>query len=127
MVTDEGLSDPFPLAVGQLPQIQDKADNNNIDWKANETDWTAQRFALPTVIEGGLPEDGHDFFRFRGKKGQRIVADIQCARLGSGIDTDLWLASLDRKYQEGVHLLFGDPADTPLFAVLPNDADYLLE
>ena len=125
VVTDEGLSDPFPLAVGQLPQIQDKADNNNIDWKANETDWTAQRFALPTVIEGGLPEDSHDFFRFRGKKGQRIVADIQCARLGSVIDTDLWLASLDRKYQEGVHLLFGDPADTPLFAVLPNDADYL--
>ena len=99
VVTDEGLSDPFPLAVGQLPQIQEKEDNNNIDWKANEADWTAQRITLPTVIEGGLPEDNHDYFRFRGKKGQRIVADIQCARLGSVIDTDLWLASLDRKYQ----------------------------
>ena len=126
VVTEEGLSDPFPLAVGQLPQIQEKEDNNNIDWQANEADWTAQRIALPTVIEGGLPKDDHDFFRFWGKKGQRIVADIQCARMGSGIDTDLWLASLDREYQEGVHLLSGDPADTPLLTVLPNDADYLL-
>jgi hypothetical protein len=27
VLTDEGLSDPFPLAVGQVPQIQEKGDN----------------------------------------------------------------------------------------------------
>ena len=137
VVTDDGLSDPFPLAVGQLPQIEEKEDNNNINAQANEADWTAQRITLPTVIEGGLPEDNHnffrfrgkkdnrDFFRFRGKKGQRIVADIQCARLGSGIDTDLWLGSLDREYSQSVNPRFEDQADTPFFTLLPNDADYL--
>ena len=71
VVTDDGLSDPFPLAVGQLPQIEEKEDNNNINAQANEADWTAQRITLPTVIEGGLPEDNHNFFRFRGKKDNR--------------------------------------------------------
>jgi hypothetical protein len=33
MLTDEGLSDPFPLAVGQLPQIQEKEDNNDVRWR----------------------------------------------------------------------------------------------
>jgi len=125
VLTDEGLSVPFPLAVGQLPQIQEKEDNNNIDLKANEADWTAQRIVLPTVIEGELPEGDYDYFRFQGQKGQRIVADILGARIGSGIDIDLHLGSLDRQYQATVHLLSGDPADTPLFGVLPSDGEYL--
>ena len=39
---------------------------------------------LPTVIEGRLPKDDHDIFRFRGKKGQRIVARLETAELGRG-------------------------------------------
>jgi hypothetical protein len=109
VLTDDGLSDPFALAVGQLPQVREKEDNDDIDKPA-------QRIALPAVIEGMLPERDYDNFRFRGKKGQQIVAQIECAGLGSDFEpSPIELVSLDRKFQSG------------LPAVLPKDDDYLFD
>jgi len=105
VLTDEGFSDPFPLAVGQLPQIQEKEDN----------DKAAQRVALPAVIEGLLPEGDYDNFRFQGKKGQRIVSYNECADLGSGFEPcPVGVVSLDRKYQSDLS-----------HWELPKDDDYL--
>ncbi len=110
VLTDEGLSNPFPLAIGQLPQVPEKEDNNDYNMKA-------QMVALPTVIEGRLPKEDHDNFRFRGKEGQRIVASLETAEIGSGIDADrLKLVSLDRQFHTGL----SDPS-----LKLPKDDDYL--
>lgn len=118
VLTDEGMSEPFPLAVGQLAVVHEKEDNDDVDK-------TAQWVTIPTVIEGRLPVKDHDNFRFGGKKGQRIVADLQSARIGSGVDAEFFMVSLDREFTTGVHPAMGDPADTPTFAVLPADGDYL--
>jgi len=124
VLTDEGLSDPFPLAVGQLPQIQEKEDNGYIGG-FKESKWNAQRIVVPTVVEGALRNGGdYDWFRFRGEARQRVFAKIQGAGIGSGIDVDLDLLSLDRKF---THLdrPAGEMASPPLFATLPANDDFL--
>ena len=84
--TDDGISNPFLLAVGQLPQVDEKEDNSTFE--------TAQSIPEPPlVVEGQVAANDVDFFRFHGKKGQLIVVDAQCARIGSGIDPTIRLTS----------------------------------
>ena len=60
--TDDGISNPFLLAIGQLPQIGEKEDNSTFE--------TAQKIPdPPLVVEGQVAGNDVDFFRFRGKKG----------------------------------------------------------
>ena len=109
VLTDEGLTAPFGLAVEQLPQTEEKEKNDDF-WK------TAQSIVLPTVIEGELPNGDHDSFLFQGKKGQRIVGAFETGELGSGIDvTSYSLLSPDRKFSGRLSLV---PSE------LPNDDDY---
>src|SRR5207302_9534 len=70
--TDEGLSNPFLFAVGQVPQVAEKEENSTFE--------TAQAVPSPVVVEGQAAGNDVDFFKFPGKKGQRIVVDAQCAR-----------------------------------------------
>ena len=78
--TDDGISNPFLLAVGQLPQVAEKEENSTFE--------TAQSIPdPPLVVEGQVAGNDVDFFRFHGKKGQLIVVDAQCAdRLGDRPD-----------------------------------------
>ena len=84
--TDDGISNPFLLAIGQLPQVTEKEDNSTFE--------TAQQVPdPPLVIEGQVAGNDVDFFQFRGKKGQLILIDAQCARIGSGIDPSIRLTT----------------------------------
>ena len=47
----------------------------------------------PLVVEGGVSGNDVDFYRFRGRKGQQIVVDAQCARIGSGLDPTIRLTT----------------------------------
>ena len=84
--TDDGLSNPFLFAVGQLPQVSEKEDNSTFE--------AAQALpALPLVVEGQAAGNDVDYFRFAGKKGQLVVVDAQCARIGSGVDPSIRLTT----------------------------------
>ncbi len=70
--TEDGVSNPFLFAVGQLPQVAEKEENSTFE--------LAQPIPEPPlVVEGKVAGNDVDFFRFRGRKGQRIVVDAQCA------------------------------------------------
>ena len=78
MQTDDGISNPFLLAVGQLPQVAEKEDNSTFE--------NAQKIPdPPLVVEGQSAGNDVDFFRFHGKKGQAIVVDAQCAGSDRGL------------------------------------------
>ena len=64
-----------------------------------------------------------------GRKGQRIVVDAQCARIGSGIDPTIRLttAAANRAYVASADDSPGLLTDARLTAVLPEDADYVVE
>ncbi len=117
--TDDGLSNPFLLAVGQVPQVGEKEDNSVFE--------TAQPVPSPVVVEGQLAGADVDFFRFPGKKGQRIVVDAQCARVGSGVDPQIRLTTAGRKFVESADDSPGLLTDARLTAVLPEDGDYVVE
>ena len=79
--TDDGISNPILLAIGQLPQVPEKEENSTFE--------TAQKVPdPPLVVEGQVAGNDVDFFQFHGKKGQMILVDAQCARIGSGIDPE---------------------------------------
>jgi hypothetical protein len=120
--TDDGISNPFLWSVGQLPQVEEKEDNSTFE--------TAQPIPeLPLVVEGQVAANDVDFFRFHGKKGQMILVDAQCVRIGSGIDPTIRLttASANRVYVASADDSPGLLTDARLTAVLPTDGDYVVE
>jgi len=120
--TDDGISNPFPFAVGQLPQVNEKEDNSVFE--------AAQSIPNPPlVVEGQVAGNDVDFFRFHGKRGQKLVVDAQCARIGSAIDPSIRLtkASATRAYVASADDSPGLVTDARLVAVLPEDTDYVVE
>jgi hypothetical protein len=120
--TDEGLSNPFLLAVGQLPQVAEKEDNGTFE--------AAQVLpAIPLVVEGQAAGNDVDYFKFAGKKGQWIVVDAQCARIGSGVDPTIRLttAASSRRFVASADDTPGLLTDARLVAELPEDTDYAIE
>ena len=120
--TDDGLSNPFLFAVGQLPQVGEKEDNTSFE--------AAQALpAPPLVVEGEAAGNDVDYFRFPGKKGQVVVVDAQCARIGSGMDPSIRLttASASRRFVASADDSPGLLTDARLIAELPEDTDYVVE
>jgi hypothetical protein len=120
--TDDGISNPFLLAVGQLPQIVEKEENSTFEMAQQIPD-------PPLVVEGQAAGNDVDYFRFRGKKGQAILVDAQCARIGSGIDPSIRLTAggASRTYVASADDSAGLATDARLTAVLPADGDYVVE
>ena len=87
VVTDWGVSNPILFAVGQVPQLPEVESNNTFD--------TAQPIPNPIVVEGECQGNDEDFFRFRGRKGDRVVVDALCCRIGSGVDPMIRLMTAD--------------------------------
>lgn len=117
--SDDGISNPFLFVVGQLPQVAEKEDNSTFE--------TAQAITIPAVIEGQSAGNDVDFFRFAGKKGQKIAVDAQCSRIGSGVDPTIRLTTASRAYVASADDSPGLLTDARLVAVLPEDTDYVVE
>jgi hypothetical protein len=120
--TDGGISNPFLLAVGQLPQVSEKEDNSTFQ--------AAQALPPPPlVVEGQAAGNDVDYFKFAGKKRQVIVVDAQCARIGSGVDPSIRLttAGSTRRFVASADDSPGLLTDARLIAELPEDGDYMVE
>jgi hypothetical protein len=117
--TDDGLTAPFLFAVGQVPQVAEKEENGSFD--------QAQAIPSPVVVEGKSEGNDVDFFRFAGKKGQRVVIDAQCSRIGSGVDPSIRLTTAAHAYVGSADDTPGLITDARLSVVLPEDTDYVIE
>ncbi|HWE40238.1 MAG TPA: hypothetical protein VG406_27045 [Isosphaeraceae bacterium] len=117
--TDGGLSNLMLLAVGQVPQVAEKEENGSFE--------AAQAIEMPVVVEGQVPGSDVDCFKFRGKKGRRIVVDAACSRIGSGVDPTLRLSTAGRSFVAASEDAPGLQSDARLVATLPEDGDYVIE
>jgi hypothetical protein len=117
--TDDGLSSPVLIAVGQVPQVVEQEPNNAID--------QAQAVTLPCVVDGKSAGNDVDFIRFPGRKGDRIVVDARCARIGSGLDPTVRLTTASGRYVASDDDSPGFLTDSRLVVELPEDGDYLIE
>jgi hypothetical protein len=118
VVTAAGEAKPHVLLVEtKTPLVKEKEPNDGFR--------AAQPVTLPVVIEGSIerPKDV-DVFRFAGKKGQMLHAEVFADRLGSALDGQLTL------YRgNAIEVAHGVPAegrDPKIDVSLPADDDYFL-
>jgi hypothetical protein len=118
VVTAAGESKPHPLLVEtKVPVVKEKEPNDGFR--------AAQPVTLPVVIEGTIdrPKDV-DVFRFAGKKGQSLHAELFADRHGSALDGQLTLYRGNAiEVAQGVVREGRDPR---LEVTLPADDDYFL-
>ena len=123
---DNRISNRMPFALDTLPECLEKEPNNK--------QRSAQRVKLPLIVNGRIDLPGDwDVFRFEGRAGDEIVAEIQARRLESPLDSLLKLTD-----GKGRQLMTNDDhedkgagltthhADSFLSLKLPADGYYLL-
>ncbi len=102
--------------------------------ETNEDERRAQRVSLPLVVNGRIDRPGdRDRFRFDGRSGQRIVAEVQARRLGSPLDSMLRLTdasgtelATNDDHEDKAAGLETHHADSLLSATLPADGAYFV-
>ncbi|MGA2268897.1 MAG: PPC domain-containing protein [Bryobacteraceae bacterium] len=122
----EQTSNPAALMVDSLPESFEKEPNN--------TAASAQRVKLPIIMNGRIDQPGDwDVFRFQGRAGQAIVAEVYARRLDSPLDSVLRLTDA-----KGNQLAFNDDyedqgsglethhADSRILTTLPASGTYYL-
>jgi len=89
----------LPFAIDTLAET--------IEQQANNTMASAQSVSLPVIINGRIGSPGEfDFYRFEGRAGQEVVAEVRARRLASPLDSFLKLIDTD-----GKQLAFNDDCE----------------
>ena len=80
LITPNGVSNPQNFIVGDLPEIKEQ--------EPNATPAEANMLELPVTVNGVVASiDDVDMFRFKLKKGARLICDINAQRMGSPLDS----------------------------------------
>jgi hypothetical protein len=124
-VSSNGLiSNMAPLAVDDLPEVVQTTTNN----AAN----IIQEVGLPVIVNGFITHAGSwNGYRFKGKAGQSVIAEVVARRVDSPMDSVLRLVD-----SQGKQLAFNDDcedkasgldthhADSRVALTLPTDGTY---
>jgi hypothetical protein len=122
----ELVSNSVPFALDKLPECLEKEPNNQ--------EAGAKHVTLPIIVNGRIDQPGDsDVFRFEGRAGDEIIAEVYARRLDSPLDSVLKLTNT-----AGLQLAFNDDhqdkgagltthhADSFLRTSLPADGTYYL-
>ncbi len=108
------VSNTVPFAVDTLPECLEK--------ETNDSPADAQPLTLPVIVNGRIDRPGDwDVFRFEGRAGQQIVAEVTARRLDSPLDSVLELVDA-----AGNRLAFNDDHDDKAAALYTHQADSLV-
>ena len=109
-----GLSNEVRYAVEALPE--------SAETEPNDTAETAQKVALPLVVNGRVGRPGDvDVYQFEGRAGQEVVAEVEARRLGSPLDSVLRLVDA-----AGAVVAANDDRPDPESGLLTHQADSYL-
>jgi hypothetical protein len=104
-------SNQVPFQVSTLSDCQEQEPNHPAT--------AAQKISLPVVVNGRIDRPGDlDVFRFEGRAGQVVVAEVWARRLGSPLDSFLKLTDA-----EGKVLAFNDDQEDRGQGLLTHHAD----
>lgn len=107
----EFLSNPVRFALEPFPDV--------LAAEPNDTPAAAQRLTLPAIVNGRIERNGdEDHFRFEGKAGDIIVAEVFARRFGSPLDSVLLLTD-----EKGARIASNDDSDDPSAGLLTHHAD----
>src|SRR6185369_4518273 len=100
-----------PFAIDTLPDTLEK--------EPNDQPKSAQKLKLPIIVNGRIEKAGdQDVFRFDGKAGDQIVAEVMARRLNSPLDSVLRLTDA-----KGKQIAVNDDAEDRSAALLTHQAD----
>ncbi|MDA7881287.1 hypothetical protein N9A94_03195 [Akkermansiaceae bacterium] len=111
-----GLSSARPFVVGILDELSEPGTNKE----------AVNAFELPigVVLNGRADGNSIDYFRFKAKKGERLLIQCHAERIGSRMDATLAIDdSTGREILSNRDTLGRDPL---LDFIAPADGDYLL-
>jgi hypothetical protein len=110
----EMISNTLPFSVDTLPECPDK--------EPNDSPPAAQAVTLPMIVNGRIDRpDDWDVFRFDGRAGQEIVAEVSARRLESPLDSVLELFDA-----AGRRLAFNDDHEDKFDDLRTHHADSLI-
>lgn len=108
------ISNRVPFAVDTLPECLEREPNGTIT--------NAQPVTLPVIINGRFDRRGDaDVFRFEGRAGEEIVAEVVARRLGSPADSVLKLTDAN-----GSQIAFNDDFENRSSDLNTHHADSFL-
>ncbi len=123
---NDGFYNDIRFAVDDLPEIFAVGENHSAE--------TAQTVTLPVIINGRVRQPNEvEVFKFEGRAGQQIIAEVTARRLDSPLDSFLRLTDAT-----GQQIAFNDDfedqgvglethhADSLLTATLPADGTYFV-
>ena len=124
--TEQHDGSAVPFAVDALPESVEKEPNDTPD--------NAQPVVLPVIVNGRIDHpDDRDVFRFEGRAGSPIVAEVYARRLDSPLDSVLKLTdasgrplAINDDHEDKGAGLQTHHADSYLRATLPTDGTYYL-
>lgn len=130
---NKSLSNRVPYAVDTLPEANETEPNSTLQ--------NAQRIQLPRIVNGRIAKPGDvDIYRFNGKSGEKVVAEVVARQLNSPIDSVVKLTTMAGKViewnddfvEKDGHLyknkgLLTHHADSYLTATLPKDGAYCVQ
>lgn len=119
-----GACNAVRYAVDDLPE--------SLENEPNDAQQQAQAVTLPMLINGRIGRAGDtDAYRFTGRAGEEVVAEVRARRLGSPLDSQLRLMGPDGAvlasnddYDDREAGLIVHQADSYLRLKLPQDGDY---
>ena len=124
-VYNKGLvSNTVPFALGDLPESLEREPNNREGF--------AQTINPGIILNGRIDEPGDcDIFKFEGREGDKIVAEVYARRLMSPLDSVLTLTDAAGKklaanddHEDKAAGLVTHHADSMLTTTLPADGTY---
>ena len=108
------VSNRLPFVLDDLPEVFEQEPNDDRD--------QAQPVELPVIINGRIAAPGDwDLFRFDGRRGEVVVAEVLARRLNSPLDSLLWLTGPD-----GSLLAMNDDHEDPAIGRNTHHADSYL-
>ncbi len=117
LITPNGVSNPQNFIVGDLPEIKEQ--------EPNATPAEANMLELPVTVNGVVSSiDDVDMFRFKLKKGARLICDINAQRMGSPLDS--YIELFDPSGTEVVKSGDGNGLDSFIDYTTEQEGEYTL-
>jgi hypothetical protein len=118
VVTPKGVSKPHVISVEDYAPVVEKEPNHSPS--------EAQSVDLPAIIVGAIRQPLEvDYFRFNARKSQRLIFEVIASRIGSRLDSSLYLYDVYGK--EVAHDEDTNGLDSLIDYTVPEDGQYVLK
>ena len=122
----EGLSNALLFSVGALPEVFEEESRQPVHQALNNSVDGSQALQLPATVNGTLSGPDRDVYRFEGRKGQRLVIEVEARRAGSALDPVIRLLTAENEQIAISNDTHGLGVDCRLDLSLPQSGRYYL-